>query len=282
MSAEEIAKLNLWQRLSGAQSEAKGVSKRGQAPAAMGGFNFVTDTDVADAVRQLLGKWGIVHLVKMVECNTTEAGRTTTNKEIYRADVRVIIHLINVDRPSEREVVEWWGRGDDTADKSIGKAGTSAVKNAWIKILNLQGDPELDPDQVDATGGEGRFTGPKTAPRPKPAPKPQPAPVTNGRLDKLRDEIKSMLAEIPPDRRPSREEMAQANKGESGPENLHKMIKKIWQQTADVPRPLPPILVGCPRCDDRVPTTDMQKHLKDHHSGDLGPVLEPELIEEGI
>ena len=139
---------------------------------------------------------------------------------------------------------------------------------------------EADDDAEAASGrGEPRVSSKAS---PKPSPKPQPAPVTNGRLDKLRDEIKSMLAEIPPDRRPSREEMAQANKGESGPENLHKMVKKIWQQTADVPRPLPPILVGCPQCDDRVPTTEMQKHLKDHHSGDLGPVLEPELIEEGI
>ncbi len=269
MSGQDISKLNLWQRLRGAQSDAKGVSKRGQAPASMGSFNFVTDADVADAVRQLLGKWGIVHLVEMVECNTAAAGHTSTNKEIYRADVRVRIRLVNVDQPDQVETVDWWGRGDDTSDKSIGKAGTSAVKNAWIKVLNLQGDPALDPDQVDPTEGEGR----KTA-----APKSTPAPAANGNLDKLRTEIRAMLAEIPEDRRPSREDMARANKGENGPENLHRMVKRIWQQTADAPKPLPPILVGCPQCDDRVPTSGLQGHLRDHHAGDLGTVEQPELM----
>lgn len=43
----------------------------------------------------------------------------------------------------------------------------------------------------------------------------------------------------------------------------------------------PPILVGCPMCDDKVATKELQEHIKSHHGGDLGPAAEPELIEEG-
>lgn len=275
MTEEEIAKLNLWQRIRGCQSDAKGVKKRGTAPKEMGGFAFVTDADVADAVRNLMSKWRIAHLVEMIDCATSDSGRTGSGKTISRADVKIRIHLVNIDQPDQRETVEWWGRGEDTQDKSIGKAGTSAVKNAWIKVLNLQGDPELDPDATDPTHGEDRAKSPSKSPRTLPDSTPQ-----SNNLDRLRTDIKEMLREIPADRRPTREQMAEANKGPAGPERLHAMVKRIWADTADVPQGPPSILVGCPMCDDKVATKELQRHVASHHGGDLGPVPEPELIEE--
>ena len=134
-------------------------------------------------------------------------------------------------------------------------------------------------DDAEAASGRGELRkGAKASSKPASKPQSAPAPTANGHLDKLRTEIRAMLADIPADKRPSREDMAQANKGENGPENLHRMVKRIWQQTADSPKPLPPILVGCPQCDDRVPTSELQGHLRDHHAGDLGTVEQPELM----
>jgi len=163
---ESIVKLNLWQRLLLAQRSAKGLAKHGTAPQIMGGFHFATDADVADAVRDYLSGFGIVYLPSLAELVNIDAGATSTNKPIYRTDVKVTLTLKNADRPEETEVVMWHGRGDDTADKGIGKAGTSAVKNAFIKLLNLQGDPSQDPDGADPTGGADRAGSPSADWRP--------------------------------------------------------------------------------------------------------------------
>jgi len=162
---ESIVKLNLWQRLLLAQTSAKGLAKHGTAPQIMGGFHFATDADVADAAREFLSAFGIVYIPSLPELVNLDAGVTSTNKPIYRTDVRVTLTLKNADRPEETEVVTWHGRGDDTGDKGVGKAGTSAVKNAFIKLLNLQGDPSQDPDGADATRGEDRA--PRTTTRPE-------------------------------------------------------------------------------------------------------------------
>jgi len=153
---ESIVALNLWQRLLMAQASAKGLAKHGTAPQIMGGFHFATDADVADAAREYLTRFGISYTPSMRELRSSEGGTTSTQKPIYRTDVCVVLTIRNVDQPLETDTVEWFGRGDDTADKGIGKAGTSAIKNAFIKLLNLQGDPLSDPDAADATGGEDR------------------------------------------------------------------------------------------------------------------------------
>lgn len=158
---------NLWQRLRDAQAAARGISKNGTAPAQMGGFKFIQDSDVADAARDLLSGNGIVYVPSMVEQSTEQAGTTSNGKAIWRTRAHVRIRLRNADKPDEFEDFEWFGFGDDTADKGLGKAGTSTVKNALMKLLLLQGDPKSDPDASDATDGEGR------APQHRPAPRPE-------------------------------------------------------------------------------------------------------------
>ena len=269
-----LADLNLWQRLHLAQSAARGIAKHGTAPASMGGFHFVTDADVADAARELFGEFGICHVVQIAECVTSQAGATSTSKPVYRADVRVQVKLINIDKPQETETVEWWGRGDDTQDKSIGKAGTSAVKNALIKLLNLQGDPSADPDSVDPTAGEGRVQA--AAPPPTP-------PEDQVRIDYLRDEVKRMLADIPTDGQPTAGEKRRALAA-GGPQALYDMVKsrwEAWRAAEDAalrgePGELPlrpgdeaqPIMVSCPRCSVKVPTGELAEHLGIEHEGE--------------
>lgn len=148
--------LNLWQRIRSVQAEAANIPKNGTAPAEMGGFAFVRDTDVSDAARELYTRHGIAYIVSMIEDGTEEAGQTRAGKTIYRTRVVVEITLRNVDEPSEREVIRWSGFGDDMGDKGLGKAGTSAVKNALTKLLLIGGEPSHDIDATDATGGEGR------------------------------------------------------------------------------------------------------------------------------
>jgi hypothetical protein len=152
---------NLLQRLIAVKKALGGtIEKGGRAPKEMGGFAFVEWDDVAEKIGTLFAEHGIVPLPSMVECALDSAGTTEKGKDIHRALVKMETVLVNADDPTDTLTLSWYGEGDDTGDKSVQKAGTSASKYFWTKLFMLAGvagaqaDSDRDPP-ASADGAEG-------------------------------------------------------------------------------------------------------------------------------
>ncbi len=158
----------------------QGISKEGQAPAAVGGYKFRGIDDIYNVIGPLMAKYGIVMrpLVQDLTHNTytNKQGRVTQH---YIVRVRYVVS-VNSDRADEVSV-EVYGEAADTADKGMNKAMTSAYKNAVFQLFA----PPLAGTPMDMDGGD-------TVPRDS----EQDAPDVSGE--------RTQLGEPPPERDPSR------------------------------------------------------------------------------
>jgi hypothetical protein len=119
------------------------IPKAGTAPAAMGGYAFVTAGDVADVIRAELGKRGItmlptgIELLAASEHETAKGGTMTT--ETYR-----VTWTLADGESGETAVIQSIGTGADTGDKAAPKAQTNAMKYALLLafLLSTGDDPE--------------------------------------------------------------------------------------------------------------------------------------------
>ena len=103
-------KRNLWQRLRDVKLALGGtIAKGGTAPAVMGGFAFVEWDDVAEKIGTLLAENGVMSMPSVAEHSIEHVGDTSNGKPIYRADVRLVIELVNVDDPDDKTSLTWAG-----------------------------------------------------------------------------------------------------------------------------------------------------------------------------
>jgi len=104
-------------------------------------YDFVTDTDVSDAIRKALAKEGIAFFASM--------------REVQRDEKKVTAHFVFTFADGETGATwscEWNGEAIDTQDKGIAKAATSALKYFLLKTFILStGDPT---DDSDASNGK--------------------------------------------------------------------------------------------------------------------------------
>lgn len=100
-------------------------------------YSFVTDADVVDAVRTAMSAEGLALFVSM-DSVQQEGKRTTANFTITFAD----------GESGATMSVHWTGEANDTQDKGIAKAATSAVKYALLKafLISTGDDPDSDND----------------------------------------------------------------------------------------------------------------------------------------
>lgn len=132
-------------------------------------YRYTTAETMLRAIRRPLAEQGVILLssktgISERDIQTAKGGTST----ITTVEVRYTF----IDAATgEREVLDWSGRGDDPADKGLGKAYTNAVKTFLREqfLLPMGDDPEADP----AT--DERAAGRQTSPA-----KPPPTPQTLG------------------------------------------------------------------------------------------------------
>lgn len=186
------------------------LEKRGTAPQAMGAFRFVRETDVIEALKPELDSRGIVLRpdVELLRLDTFER----QGKDMPNTVATVSLALWAIRGAEEYLISRTVGQGADTQDKAVGKAVTSAKKQAFLIAFAIPtGDdpdahaiPERSPRRTEQPGrgvSPSRDTG------------PVPAPVTYRRaelakllVDKGMDHVSAEqyadLIGIPKDERP--------------------------------------------------------------------------------
>jgi hypothetical protein len=123
-------------------------------------YEFVTDSDVLDAVRTAMAAEGMCLFVSMDGLQQDDK-RTVANFKFTFAD----------GESGQAMTVNWIGEAIDTQDKGIAKAATSALKYCLLKtfLMSTGDDPDSDSDGPV----------PPRAPRRAPTTKP-PAPAAAG------------------------------------------------------------------------------------------------------
>lgn len=161
------SKATLYAKLAKVMGKVNRIEKTGEN--AHFKYNYVTDADVADAVRSALAEEKVAFLADMIE-DTRDGNKTTVWFEFTFAcgDTGATI------------TKRWKGESIDQQDKGISKAATSAEKYFLMKtFLMSSGQPEEDADSgpaPDAGKPQRRVDTSEPAPE---------APKSNGRVEPL-------------------------------------------------------------------------------------------------
>jgi hypothetical protein len=149
------------------------LEKKGTAPAAMGAFKFVRETDVIETLKPELDSRGIVLRpdVELLRLDTFER----QGKDMPNTVATVSLALWAIRGAEEYLISRTVGQGADTQDKAVGKAVTSAKKQAFLIAFAIPtgDDPDAHalPERSARTqqSGAGRQSKPESGPVPAPA-----------------------------------------------------------------------------------------------------------------
>lgn len=148
---------NLYRKLAAIMGDLQRIPKNGYNTH----FNypFATESDIADAIRAALAKYGVAFLSeivsrehKEVDClrKNYKSGSYEPSKK-WTTDVRLRFTFVCADT-GQREDRYWEGEADDDQDKGIAKAVTLAQKAFLKSTFNIStGDMAEDPDSSHAT-----------------------------------------------------------------------------------------------------------------------------------
>lgn len=139
MSAETRT---LAKKLAKVMTRVQYIQKRGRNN--FHGYNYATEADVADAVRDALAEQNVVMLPSVVEHSIREVTSRKGNAEFI---CMVVMDFTFVDGDSgETLTVRLIGEGQDSGDKAFYKAVTGTTKYAIMKtfLIPTGDDPEQD------------------------------------------------------------------------------------------------------------------------------------------
>src|SRR5688500_11255785 len=106
------------------------VEKKGKAPSSMGGFAFVQETDVVEALKLLLDERGIVLMPDVEDIQFHLYPREGKDSPGVLATVKLAMHAV---RGGESQLLfRTVGQGADTQDKAPAKAITAAKKQGLL------------------------------------------------------------------------------------------------------------------------------------------------------
>lgn len=143
----------LFAKMSRAMARLERLPKRGHNTHF--GYDFVTDADVSDAVRQALAAEGIAFFAEMLSASKVEE----------RCVVQFSYTFADIESGATRSCT-WVGEANDKQDKGIAKAATSALKYFLLKNFILStGDLA---DESDASIDEPQPNKPERARAPQP------------------------------------------------------------------------------------------------------------------
>jgi hypothetical protein len=133
---EIIEKLNIYQKMNRIMEKVKYVQK--ESKKVNGQYTFVSHDAVTGTVHDPFREEGILVIPTTLE-RIQEGNRTSVKLEVT---------FVNIEQPSDRYSVIFWGDGIDPGDKGVGKAVSYAFKYAILKALCLEtgDDPEQDVD----------------------------------------------------------------------------------------------------------------------------------------
>jgi hypothetical protein len=126
--------LNIYQRMLGVMADIDYIQK---GPKSVNGqYKFASHDQVTGSLHPYLVKHGILP-VTTVESESQEGNRTK---------VILLIDFVNVDLPTDKISVRYFGYGIDSGDKGPGKAISYAFKIACLKgfMLETGEDPDKD------------------------------------------------------------------------------------------------------------------------------------------
>ena len=108
------------------------------------GYKYATSADVMQKVNSALTKYGIASFVSPNLISLQDVTTTKGNIE-HLATVEVEIKLVDKDS-GEEAILKGLGNGQDSGDKAVAKALTSAMKYAYMMSLAIStgDDPEAD------------------------------------------------------------------------------------------------------------------------------------------
>lgn len=140
-------------KLAEVMAEVGRIPKKGRAPAAMGGFEFVQVGDAADAIRAALGSRGVSMLPSSVEVIAESEHQTKSGGTMTTQTIRTTWTLVDGES-GDSAVIQSLGTGADTGDKFSPKAQSNAMKYALLMgFLLSTGD---DPEQSDSSDRQAR------------------------------------------------------------------------------------------------------------------------------
>jgi hypothetical protein len=136
---------NLARKLAAVTLELTHVAKNGKNKAQ--GYEYVTEADVAEAVRGPMARQGLV-LIPSVKSVTFRSQENKSGGTTHIATVLVGYTLIDAES-GESTCFDAVGEGMDSGDKQVFKAVTGANKYALLKLFQLPtgDDPENDSDE---------------------------------------------------------------------------------------------------------------------------------------
>ena len=128
-------------------------------------YAFVTDADVVDAVRTAMSAEGLALFVSM-DSVQQEGKHTIASFTITFAD----------GESGATKSIHWVGEANDTQDKGLAKAATSAIKYALLKTFLISTGDDPDSDNDGPVEGE-QAPKKKSVPKKKPISKKNPVPI---------------------------------------------------------------------------------------------------------
>jgi hypothetical protein len=147
-------KLNLYQKISAITASLGAIQKDSNAPAAMGGYKFLSHAMMLAHLRGELTSRNVViipsgeELLKreVIEKKTTDSHDNVKISYTFYSVLKFNFTVVDGDNPIDFFNAYWIGEGMDTSDKGVQKAGTSAEKYFLMKLFKV-GDKD-DPDTL--------------------------------------------------------------------------------------------------------------------------------------
>lgn len=131
-------KLNLWQKINAVMKDVQYLAKDDAIKFLNTSYKAISEEKVTQAVRESLTKHGVA--IFPIEQEHIKVDNLTT--------VNVKYKIINIDNPTESEVVVSSGTGVDTQDKGVGKAMTYAYKYMLLRTFAIPTGE--DPDKISS------------------------------------------------------------------------------------------------------------------------------------
>lgn len=149
MDEKEIKTKNIFEKIQLVSNEIKNIEKNKTVGTGNSAYKAVQDIDVTLEVKKAETKYRLVSIPVKQELVKSEIVRTV-KKEGYEVInyvdiVKMTLHIVNLDDPTQTIDIESFGRGLDTGDKGFGKASTYARKYALLNAYKIATGE--DPDE---------------------------------------------------------------------------------------------------------------------------------------
>lgn len=149
MDEKDIKTKNIFEKIQLVSNEIKNIEKNKTVGTGNSAYKAVQDIDVTLEVKKAETKYRLVSIPVKQELVKSEIVRTV-KKEGYEVInyvdiVKMTLHIVNLDDPTQTIDIESFGRGLDTGDKGFGKASTYARKYALLNAYKIATGE--DPDE---------------------------------------------------------------------------------------------------------------------------------------